>query len=77
MAPYVLSVELVGADYAALCSLLINFSFVLGELILVTVAFFFRDFRTMTRVAFVPTYLFLTIWFFIPESPRWLIVNNR
>ncbi len=33
--------------------------------------------REMLRAAFVPTYLFLAIGFFVPESPRWLLANDR
>ena len=68
---------LVGHKYAAICSIIINIPFVIGELILVAIAYFFRDFRTLLRVAFLPPLAAIILWFFIPESPRWLISRKR
>lgn len=75
--PFVATVELVGFKYSALCSVLINLPFVAGELLLVGISWFFRDFRIMLRVAFVPALAITGLWFFLPESPRWLISQNR
>ena len=68
--PFVMTVELVGHKYAAICSIIINIPFVIGELILVAIAYFFRDFRTLLRVAFLPPLAAILLCFFIPESPR-------
>lgn len=54
-----MTVEIVGHEYAALCSLIINVPFVVGELLMVGIAYFFRDFRTLLKVAFVPPILAL------------------
>ena len=75
--PYVLTVEIVGSDYAALTSILMNFPFVLGELIFVAVAYFFKDYKSMIRVALLPMLAILLIGFFIPESPRWLFAAGK
>ena len=58
-APFVMTVEIVGHEYAALCSLIINVPFVVGELLMVGIAYFFRDFRILLKVAFVPPILAL------------------
>ena len=76
-APFVMTVELVGHEYAAICSIIINIPFVAGELILIGLAYFFRNFRTMLRIAFLPPLAMLSLWFLIPESPRWLISRKR
>ena len=76
-APFVMTVELVGHEYAAICSILINIPFVAGELILIGLAYLFRNFRTMLRIAFLPPLVMLGLWFFIPESPRWLISRKK
>ena len=54
-----MTVEIVGHEYAALCSLIINVPFVVGELLMVGIAYFFRDFRILLKVAFVPPILAL------------------
>ena len=73
-----MAVELVGHKYAAICSVLINFPFVAGELILIGIAYLFRDFRILLRVAFLPPFILAcSLWFIIPESARWLISMKR
>ncbi len=72
-----LTLELVGAKYAAAFSILVNVPFVLGEVYLILIAYLFRDFRHMLRVAFAPAYIGLLTWFFVPESPRWLLANDK
>lgn len=72
-----LSVELVGSKYAAKTSALINLPFVLGEIIMIVMAYFFRDYSDLILAAFLPTYLAIFILFFVPESPRWLLVNGK
>ncbi len=72
-----LTVELVGAKYAALTAVLINCLFVCGQLYMIAIGYFFRDYITMLRVAFFSAYLILFIGFIVPESPRWLIAKKR
>ena len=57
--------------------MIVNVPFVLGELYLIAVAYFFRDFQQMLWVAFIPCYATLLIWFCVPESPRWLLINGK
>ena len=54
-----MTVEIVGHEYAALCSIFMNIPFVIGELLMVAIAYFFRDFRVMLKVAFIPPVLCL------------------
>ena len=77
MAPFVMTIEYVGPDYAGICSLLINFPFVAGELLLVLVAYYFRDWRQMMKVAFIPSFAVVLLWFLVPESPRWLLASGK
>jgi OCT family organic cation transporter-like MFS transporter 4/5 len=72
-----MTVEMVGPKYAAFTGMMLNIPFVAGELILVGLAWQFRDYRTLLKVAFVPAFCTMGIWFLIPESPRWLIAKNR
>ena len=40
-------------------------------------AYYIRDWYTLHLVAYTPVLILLSLWFFIPESPRWLIINGR
>ncbi|CAG2162653.1 unnamed protein product [Oppiella nova] len=57
--------------------MLSGIGWVLGCVVIPGTAFWFRDFRYMNWIALLPIG-FLMVWFyFIPESPRWLITNGR
>ena len=75
--PFILSVELVGYKFTAISSVIINIPFVAGGLIQIGIAYFFRDFRTLLKVSFLPPFALIFLWFLIPESPRWLISKGR
>lgn len=75
---FVQTTELVGTKHTALLSIIINFPFVIGELLTIAVAYNFRNFRHMLRVLFIPVYVFAFVLFFlVPESPRWLVVKRK
>ncbi|CAG2181871.1 unnamed protein product, partial [Oppiella nova] len=57
--------------------MLSGIGWVLGCIVIPGTAFWLRDFRYMNWIALLPIG-FLMLWFyFIPESPRWLITNGR
>lgn len=51
--------------------------FSVGILILPLLAYFITDWRWLQVVISVPYLLFLSYYWFIPESPRWLLSQNR
>ena len=55
----------------------IQFGGAIGYILLPGVAFLLRDFRLIQVVITAPEILFLIGWFFLPESPRWLLLNGR
>ena len=77
-APFVMTVEIVGHEYAALCSIFMNIPFVIGELLMVAISYFFRDFRMMLKVAFIPpvfclgnfilNYIYMYVWHKNPKG---------
>ena len=73
-----LALEYVGADYRATFGILIEIPFALGGTI---VGFFswagMRDWRELMLLVSVPNLLLLVYWFYLTESPRWLLAMGR
>ena len=74
---FVIAVEYVGFKFTTLIGIIIGIPFALGELILGIEAYFIRDWVTLHLVAYIPWIVLLGLWFFIPESPRWLIAKGE
>lgn len=55
----------------------IQFGGSIGYVALPGIAYLLRDFRLIQLATTIPLVFFLTGWFFIPESPRWLLLNGR
>ncbi|XP_045917284.1 solute carrier family 22 member 2-like [Micropterus dolomieu] len=77
MASYVLLTEIVGVEYRRMVGTLYQMFFSVGILILPLLAYFITDWRWLQVVITAPYMLFLTYYWFIPESPRWLISQNN
>ncbi|MBN3306959.1 S226A protein, partial [Amia calva] len=56
---------------------LLSFSFSIGMMGLAAIAFLTSDWQQFHLAIAVPQILCLPICFFIPESPRWLMMNGR
>jgi len=54
-----------------------NIFMTLGYAILSLLAYFLRDWRQLMLAVSLPGALLLGFWWWIPESPRWLLANNR
>jgi len=74
---FVLGVELVGPKYRVFCGVFIEFFFVCGELILAFLAWYFRDWKKMTLAYMIPSIVFVSYYFFVPKSVRWLLSQQR
>lgn len=74
---FIMAIEMVGKSKRVLCGVVIEFFFVFGELLLATIAWYFRDWRKILIVASASTLPFLSYYFLLPESIRWLIVKKR
>lgn len=74
---FVLGVELVGPSKRVLCGVVIEYFFVLGELYLAVTAWQLRQWRAIQLANLAPGLLFLSYYFFLPESVRWLVTKER
>ncbi|XP_041951297.1 solute carrier family 22 member 2 [Alosa sapidissima] len=77
VAGYVLITELVGVEYRRTVGVLYQMFFSVGILILPLIAYFITDWRWLQVVITVPYIVFLSYYWFIPESPRWLLSQNK
>uniref|UniRef100_A0A3B3T283 Solute carrier family 22 member 3 n=1 Tax=Paramormyrops kingsleyae TaxID=1676925 RepID=A0A3B3T283_9TELE len=77
VAGYVLITELVGVEYRRTVGIIYQMFFSIGLLILPLIAYLITDWRWL-QVAFSAPYLiFLAYYWFIPESPRWLLSQKN
>ena len=77
MVTSVITMEYVGAKYTMFVGIAIHIPFPLGELLLGIEAYYIRDWYTLHLVAYTPVLILLSLWFFIPESPRWLLATGK
>ncbi|KAM4529019.1 solute carrier family 22 member 2-like [Fundulus diaphanus] len=77
VAGYVLITELVGVEFRRTVGVIYQMFFSVGILILPLLAYFITDWRWLQVVITVPYILFLSYYWFIPESPRWLLSQNQ
>ena len=73
----VLGLELVTAKRRAVSGTFLNCFYAIGEIYLGTIAYFFRSFRTMLLIIYVPAFLTISYICVLPRSVRWLLAKNR
>ncbi|CAI5444338.1 unnamed protein product [Caenorhabditis angaria] len=73
----VIGMELVGPQYRKLASVITGLFFALGQVFLAIEAIFFTDYRILHVVIATPALLFLSYWWLVPESARWLVSQKR
>merc|ERR1719153_724283 len=56
---------------------MVNFPFVIGEVLMCLIAWATRDYMTMHLAAYLPLLTLLPLWWLVPESPRWLLAKGR
>lgn len=74
---YCLALELVCKESRLYAGTVIQFFFSAGFLISGAFAYFIRDWRWLQAALTVPGIFFLSYWWIIPESTRWLLSNDK
>ncbi|XP_066533367.1 solute carrier family 22 member 2 [Hoplias malabaricus] len=77
MTAYVLITELVGVEYRRTVGVLFQMFFSFGIIILALIAYLIPDWRWLQVAFTVPYIFFLVYYWFVPESPRWLLSQNN
>uniref|UniRef100_A0A3Q1JNV8 Solute carrier family 22 member 3 n=1 Tax=Anabas testudineus TaxID=64144 RepID=A0A3Q1JNV8_ANATE len=77
MASYVLIAEIVGVEYRRTVGILYQIMFSFGVILLPLLAYYITDWRWLQVIFSAPYILFLSCYWFVPESPRWLISQNK
>ncbi|KAF5306653.1 hypothetical protein FQA39_LY08842 [Lamprigera yunnana] len=75
--PFILALELVGANYRSFVTVLTCSFYTFGLMGLAGVAYLVRDWVHLTLITSLPFFLYSAYWFFLPESPRWLLANGK
>ncbi|KAI3381222.1 hypothetical protein SNEBB_002699 [Seison nebaliae] len=74
---FILGMEIVGIQARTHAGIIVEYFFAIGQLVLVLLAYFIRDWRTLgwaTSLVVVP---FLSYYWVLPESPRWLLSSGK
>ncbi|BFZ25356.1 hypothetical protein BsWGS_28395 [Bradybaena similaris] len=74
---FVLGMELVGRQWRTFTGVFINLFWCAGMLLLDLLAYGLRDWKHLQLASSCYTVLFLSLWWFVPESSRWLINQGR
>ncbi|XP_005753306.1 solute carrier family 22 member 2 [Pundamilia nyererei] len=77
VAGYVLITEIVGVEFRRTVGVIYQMFFSIGILILPLLAYYITDWRWLQVIITIPYILFLSYYWFIPESPRWLLSQNQ
>ncbi|XP_049803763.1 organic cation transporter protein-like isoform X1 [Schistocerca nitens] len=74
---YVIAMEMVGPSKRLFAGVVCQYFFTIGYLLTALLAYFIKDWRMLQISLSLPGLLFLSYWWFIPESVRWLLVKGR
>ncbi|XP_074662701.1 solute carrier family 22 member 15-like isoform X2 [Tubulanus polymorphus] len=74
---FVLMTEIIGKSSRGLCGFLMPIFFAWGILIYVLLAYYIRAWRHLAFVTSAVGFLGMFYYWLLPESPRWLIAQNR
>ncbi|KAM4040440.1 solute carrier family 22 member 2 isoform 2-T2 [Anomaloglossus baeobatrachus] len=77
LSAYVLVAEFVGLDHRRTVGIVYQVAFTVGLLALAGMAYVITNWRWLQLAVTLPNFLFLTYYWWVPESPRWLISQNR
>lgn len=74
---FVLCMELVGGKWLTIMGVMYLFPVPVGYIAISGIAYYSHNWRLLQWVITIPTIFFLTLWWIMPESPRWLVSMGR
>ncbi|XP_078412861.1 solute carrier family 22 member 2-like [Cetorhinus maximus] len=74
---YIFITELVGPEYRRTVGILYQVCYSIGMMLLSAVAYFIPGWRNLQLATTIPSFLFLTYYWLIPESPRWMLSQKK
>ncbi|OXA57254.1 Organic cation transporter protein [Folsomia candida] len=74
---FVLVIEVLGPGWRGLAGNLFCLPFAVGYMLLPGVAYYIRNWRYLQLALSGPSLILLATWWFLPESPRWLLRRGR
>ncbi|XP_070532070.1 organic cation transporter protein-like isoform X2 [Ptychodera flava] len=74
---FVFATEITGPSKRTFAGMVFMIFFGAGYMMLALYGYLIREWKTLQLVMSIPTILFLSYWWLIPESPRWLIAVGR
>ncbi|XP_063047140.1 solute carrier family 22 member 7-like [Engraulis encrasicolus] len=73
----VLSVEWFDIEHRTFAGIIVSLDWTVGNLLLAGVAYLVNDWRWLTIAVTSPLLLSVALWWWLPESARWLIANGK
>lgn len=74
---FVILMETVGPEYRSAYGLGYNFGWAFGYILLPAIAWWLRDWFYIQMAITIPCFVLIASWWYISESPRWLMTNNN
>ncbi|CAH1118037.1 unnamed protein product [Phaedon cochleariae] len=75
--PFIISLELVGPNYRSFVTVLTCMFYTVGLMMLSGITYLIRDWVHLGLATSLPFLLYYFYWFWLPESPRWLLAKGR
>ncbi|XP_011496168.1 PREDICTED: organic cation transporter 1 [Ceratosolen solmsi marchali] len=75
--PFIISLELVGPNYRSFVTVLTCTFYTIGLCMLAGVTYYIRNWRLLALVTSLPFSIYFLYWWYLPESPRWLLAKGR
>ncbi|XP_033625385.1 organic cation transporter protein-like isoform X1 [Asterias rubens] len=74
---FIIVTEIVGPAYRTMVGTILAMLFSIGYVLLAVMAYSLREWRHLQLAISIPTFIFFAFFFFLPESPRWLISKKK